>query len=126
MKKIIIKSKEFYKAILLSVMLFSAHIVLGDTVINVVPKGTKLESPLGSTKTLTGFMEKILELIVKIGTPVIILAIIYSGFLFVKAQGKPEELKTARNAILWTIIGALVILGAQAIGIAIKGTIDAF
>lgn len=122
MKKIIIKIEKFYRAAILMAFLFSSNIVLaGDPVFNV-----PLDSPLGTTKTLEAFFVKILELIVKIGYPIIVLAMIYSGFLFVKARGNSEELKTAREAILYTIVGALVILGAQAIGVAIKGTISAF
>ncbi len=60
---------------------------------------------------------------VTIGTPIAILAIIYSGFLFVSAQGKPEKLKDARIALLWTIVGVAVLLGAQLLATVIKGTI---
>jgi len=121
MKNAIIKIEKIYKVIILIIFALSANLAFGD---NSIVFGTKLDSPLGSTDSLWKFALKILDLIAKIGYPIIILALIYSGFLFVKAQGKPEELKTARNAILWTIVGALVILGAQAIGYAIKGTID--
>jgi len=122
MKKVIIKFKKIYKLFTIAIILCSVNVALAaDFVFD-----KKLDSPLGTTDTIWKFALKILDLIAKIGYPVIVLAIIYSGFLFVKAQGKPEEIKTARNAILWTIIGALVIIGAQAIGYAIKGTVDLF
>lgn len=51
--------------------------------------------------------------------------LIYVGFLFVKAQGKEEELRDARRALLWTVIGALILLGSQAIAMGIKATVEA-
>ena len=50
--------------------------------------------------------------------------LVYSGFLFVSAQGNPEKLATARKAIMWTIIGAVVVLGASVLASAIEGTVD--
>jgi hypothetical protein len=53
------------------------------------------------------------------------LAIIYCGFLFVFARGNSEKLTHAREALLWTIIGAAILLGALAIATMIQGTITA-
>jgi len=84
-----------------------------------------LDNPLGGgTPDIQSFISKILGIIADIGLPIAVLFIIYSGFLFVKAQGKPEEINKARSAFLWAVIGALVLLGAQAIGDAIGGTIN--
>ncbi len=84
----------------------------------------KIDNPL-KIGTLSDFISEILKIVVTIGTPIAILAIIYSGFLFVKAQGNETELAKAKEAFFWTIVGVLVLLGAQAIGIAIGGTITA-
>lgn len=84
---------------------------------------TKLENPITSL-TLQDFIIKILGVVIKIGYPVAILFIIYSGFLFVKARGNPEELKKAKSTFLWTIIGTAVLLGAQVLALAIGGTIQ--
>jgi hypothetical protein len=51
------------------------------------------------------------------------LAIIYCGFLFVKAIGKPEEIKKAKDALLYTVIGAAILLGAWTIAQLISDTI---
>ncbi len=83
----------------------------------------KLENPIDAD-TFKELVEAILKVVVTIGTPIAILAIIYSGFLFVSAQGKPEKLKDARIALLWTIVGVAVLLGAQLLATVIKGTIE--
>jgi len=73
--------------------------------------------------TLAQFLVALLDVIIQLAFPVIVLAVIYTGFLFVKAQGKPEGLTTAKNALLWTLIGAMLILGAFVLSEAICGTI---
>ncbi|MFA5838389.1 MAG: TrbC/VirB2 family protein [Candidatus Paceibacterota bacterium] len=85
-----------------------------------------LKNPLGNTNTLPDLIQKILKDIVNpIGAVVIVFFIIYTGFLFVKAQGKPEEITKVKEILLYVIIGAAIILGANLIALAIKGTINA-
>lgn len=50
--------------------------------------------------------------------------IMWTGFLFVKAQGNPEELKKARQSFVNAIIGMAIILGAWAIATVIANTIN--
>jgi len=91
--------------------------VLGDA-------GGGLENPL-EIGTLMGFVEKILNIVVTIGIPIIAIFIIYSGFLFVKAQGNEAELKKAKDTFLYTIVGAAIVLGSWIFAQAIAGTINA-
>jgi hypothetical protein len=56
--------------------------------------------------------------------PIIVLMIIYAGFLFVTAQGDPQKLSKAKKAFLWAIIGAVIILGARLLAAAIAQTIS--
>lgn len=82
----------------------------------------KLQNPL-NIENIEDFLSSILKAVVNIATPIIVLMIIYSGFLFVKAQGNPEELNTAKKTLMWVIIGAIIILGAAVLQKAISGTI---
>ncbi len=82
-----------------------------------------LENPI-SSNSLSDFLAKFLGILVQVGFPIIVLAIIYTGFLFVKAQGNPEELQTAKRAFLWTVVGAIILLGASAISVLIQGTVN--
>ena len=84
-----------------------------------------IENPLGSNiKDLPTFIEAILNIVLVIGVPIVTLAIIYSGFLFVKARGNEEELTKAKKTFIATLIGAALLLGAFVIANAIKGTVD--
>jgi len=84
---------------------------------------TTLESPLGGVSNLNNLIEKILEVVVQIGTPIAVLFIIYAGFLFVTAQGNETKITKAKNAFTWAIIGTAVLLGAWVLAVAIEGTI---
>lgn len=53
-----------------------------------------------------------------------VLFIVYAGFKFVLARGKPEELKKARDNFLWTIIGIAIFLGAWLLASVIKNTVN--
>ncbi len=73
---------------------------------------------------LYDFLVKILNAAVYILFPFIVLMIVYTGFLFVTAQGNATKITQAREALVWTVVGALVVLGAKAIALAIEATVE--
>jgi hypothetical protein len=81
-----------------------------------------LENPLNAD-SLVEFVAQVLKLVYQVGLPVVIIMIVYAGFLYVKARGNPGEIQSAHNALRWTLIGAAIILGASVIAVAIEGTI---
>ena len=84
----------------------------------------KIENPLNTKiTTFSDFVETILNIVLTVGVPIVALAIIYCGFLFVKAQGKSEEIKKAKAALMYTIIGAALLLGAWVLAKAIGATV---
>jgi hypothetical protein len=80
-----------------------------------------LKSGLG---TVAGFTEAFLKAVVFIMFPIAVVFVIYSGFLFVAAQGNSDELAKAKRNFFWTVIGVGLLLGAWALAVLIKGTID--
>lgn len=96
----------------------------GDTVGAPGSNAGGLTNPLGFS-TIPEFLTAILGLVIKIGGIVIVLMLVYIGFLFVTAQGREEKIKEAREALMWTVIGALILLGAQAIQLGIQATVSA-
>ena len=85
--------------------------------------GSLITNPLGGIKKISDLVTKILEIVVQIGLPLIALAIVYTGVLFVNARGNESELTQAKTTLFWTVIGAAVILGAFVIQVTIEGTI---
>ena len=86
--------------------------------------GGGVPSPLDShIQTIPQLVDAILKVVVDVGLPIIVLAIVYVGFLFVKARGNKDELTTAKSAFVTVIIGAAIVLGAAVIKGAIETTI---
>jgi len=78
-----------------------------------------LTNPLESN-TFAELIANIAKIVAEVGLPIAAIAIIYAGFLFVTARGNEEQIKTAKKAFFWAIIGTALLLGAWAIATAIK------
>lgn len=109
----------------LAVMPFVSYAQFGqpDQPGQLCPPG-QICNPLKGVGSLTGFLQVIIEnIILPIGSIVVVIMIIYSGFLFVVARGNTSKLEIARRNFLYVVIGAAVLLGAWVISAAISGTI---
>lgn len=84
----------------------------------------QITNPLGQNGTLFAIFGRIMEGLVLLATPIVVLMVIYAGFLFVTAQGNVEKLTTAKRAITYALIGAVILIGAEAIAIFIQNTVD--
>ena len=85
--------------------------------------GATIVNPL-NVSTLQDLLGKVLDAFVQLGTIVLTLALIWCGFLFVAARGNEEKIRSARTALMWTIIGGLIILGAKGIQTVITQTVS--
>ena len=94
---------------------------------NPPPIDIKITSPLGGNPAPTSIpalLEKIIsEALLPIGAVVVVVMIIYAGFLYVTARGKPEDIKKAHDALLYAAIGAGILLGARVLAGAIQATV---
>jgi hypothetical protein len=66
----------------------------------------------------------VLNVIAEIGAIVGVLFIIWSGFLFIKAQGNVTEIQRAKRTFYTTIVGLAILLGATVITKIIFNTIQ--
>lgn len=82
-----------------------------------------LQNPT-SYSTIMDFVQAILQVVLKIGIPVAAMFIIYSGFLFVKAQGNEQELTEAKKAFTYAVIGTAILLGSWLLAQGIASTIN--
>jgi hypothetical protein len=87
---------------------------------------TKIVNPLGQNgpQTIPDFIKLVINIVLVVGIPIVALAIIYTGFLFVGAQGNPEKITKAKKALLYTLIGGALLLGAFVIAQAIGATVE--
>lgn len=85
--------------------------------------GQVLKNPL-KFDSLPALLDAVLKAVVDIGAIVLIFMLVWCGFLFVSAQGNPEKISSARSALIWTLIGGLILLGAEAISKVIEATVQ--
>lgn len=80
--------------------------------------GFTLENPIDS-EDFAAIVKKIAELIVKIALPILVVMIIWAGAQFVFAQGNETKLSAAKKTLWYSLIGALLVVGAFAIATAV-------
>ena len=116
--------RNWQKLILAAYTFFVPLYKLYAETIGTEAPGGRIVDPLGERyKSIPALIQTILEGVLKIGIPIVALAVVYCGFLFVFARGKPEELKKAKDALLWTLVGAAILLGSWAIAKMISATV---
>ncbi len=74
----------------------------------------KIENPL-EAESFEELVDNIINFIFIIGFAIAPIMILIAGFMFVTGGGNPEQIKTAKNIILWTVIGLVIILCAKGI-----------
>jgi TRAP-type C4-dicarboxylate transport system permease small subunit len=124
-----LKKIKFYSVFLVAVVCFS---VLSFPYVSLAIPGpddsatnrVEIKNPIASN-TLQEFVADILNIVVTVSMPFLVVMIIYAGFTYVNAQGNPAKIQAAHQMILWTLVGAGIILGAFIIARAIEGTINA-
>ena len=90
-----------------------------------------LENPLifGREDDSNGVAEllvAILNIVQIIAVPILVFFVIYAGFIYVTARGNPETIQKANKALVYALIGAVIVLGAQAISTILQSTVTGF
>lgn len=88
-------------------------------------QGGSFPNPLGVGTSLSALLMDILNLVMRLGTVAIILMLVVVGFMYVTARGNPGAITKAHNALMWTVVGALVLLGSAALAQGICATVVA-
>jgi hypothetical protein len=101
--------------------MLSAHVATGVQYPNPLNPGGE-----GEITTIPAFLALVLNGLSLLLMPLVVIFIIYAGYLFVTAQGEEGKIQKARSALLWTIIGAGVILGAQIMARILQDTLTEF
>jgi hypothetical protein len=83
-----------------------------------------IANPVRGFSTIDGIIAALLEIVQIIATPIVAVMLIYAGFLFATARGDTAKLKKAKETLLYVVIGAAIILGAEVIARAIEGTVE--
>ncbi|MEN9622244.1 MAG: hypothetical protein RLZZ67_678 [Candidatus Parcubacteria bacterium] len=87
------------------------------------PVMATLQNPL-KVSSLGDLYKSILKIVVEIGYVLVALFLLLAGFKFVTAQGSESKLEDAKKTFYYTIIGALIVIGAQTIFAILRGVIS--
>lgn len=68
----------------------------------------------------------ILEAVIIMSTPVVVFLLILAGFKYVTARGNPEQIQEASKALLYGVIGGVVIIASVAILTIIEDVVSQF
>ena len=121
----LIKHRSAKLGFLLGSFLLSTVVPLMTYAQGPTTNSVRLNNPLRVT-SITGLLEALLSIVIVLATPIIVFFIIYSGFLYVTAQGNPEQIKQASRSLTYAIIGGVIIIGAMAIATIVKNLVAAF
>ncbi len=82
----------------------------------------EIENPI-SINSIPELIQKVFEGLLKIGIPLLVVMIVYSGWLYLFARGNPGEIKKAHDMFLYTLIGGAILLAAWALAQLIHSTL---
>jgi type II secretory pathway component PulF len=88
-------------------------------------QSNELVNPI-TVPTFEAFLISLVAGVQIILVPIIVVFIIYAGFMYVTARGNPEAITRANKALLYAIIGGVIVAGAQAIIAIVSDTADSF
>ncbi|MAF20854.1 MAG: hypothetical protein CMI55_04225 [Parcubacteria group bacterium] len=76
-------------------------------------KAASIDNPLDPTDDFATLVSALVTWVVNILTVVVVIMVIWAGFMFVKAGGNEEQLAQAKKNLAWTFVGLVVILIGQ-------------
>ncbi len=65
--------------------------------------------------TFCGVVRGIANFVTATGIPVLVVAIVINGFMFISAQGNEQKLSNAKKTFYWIVVGTAIIMGAMVI-----------
>ncbi|MFH0928177.1 MAG: pilin [bacterium] len=92
-------------AFVLGVIIFSGPIV----------QAAPLPNPLGSANDIPGLIGRIINVILSLVGTGALLMFVYGGARYIFSRGEAEEVGTAKNILVWSALGLIVIFVAYAI-----------
>lgn len=98
-----------------AILLFDTHVASAQIV--------QIKPPLAGVTTLDQLVEKLINIAFQITLPIAALAIMYSGFQFITAQGDKGKVTAAKDNFYNTCIGVAILLGSVAIISIIRETL---
>jgi hypothetical protein len=88
--------------------------------------GFQFPNPLGDRyTTIWALLDKIIDILMRVGLVVAVMYLIYSGFKLITAQGDSDAISDARKSLWHTVIGIIILLSIRLILTLIQNTLEA-
>ena len=84
----------------------------------------QLTNPLKNIGSIDELLVEILNILVILMIPIIIFFIILAGFKYVTARGNASQVEEATRALMYAVIGGVLVVGASAISVIIKNVVE--
>lgn len=97
--------------------------VFGPLALPAITFAQSVQNPLAA-QSITDLFRAIIEVIMVFAVPVIVFFIIYAGFIYVTARGDTGKIQKAHMALLYAVIGGVIIIGANVLIDVVAGTVD--
>ncbi len=117
-------------ALLLQILLIPG-IVLGQSQGTTPGNGNQplkidIQNPLtsGNSDFMSLLTTILNDIVMPIAAVAVVFWIIWAGFTYLMAQGKPAEIEKAHKRLLWSLVGAGILLGAGAISLVVQNTVQ--
>lgn len=88
---------------------------------NGVGGGASFPNPINKAN-INAILTALLDFLTAVGAVLAVLFTVYAGFLFVTARGNEGQLDKAKQTLFWTLVGAVIVLGAFALAEVIENT----
>lgn len=101
--------------------LLAASLLLTAPVVFAQGTTVTLPNPLGSgIGSISALLNMIIDGLIIFAAPVVVLVVIYAGYLLLTTSEDPDRVTQAKNTILYAVVGYGIILIAKGIGLIIQ------
>ncbi len=74
-----------------------------------------LPNPLGPGSNIFTFIDRFLDLLFTFGLPLAVIMILWSALQFLTSGGNPQKIQSAKNTLLYTMVGFGILLLSKGI-----------
>ena len=117
------KKLKFFFTILISLSLIGAIYPLSIQADDASVFSLDVKSPL-QYHNLMELANSIVNILVWVAFAVLTISILYAGFMFIGSGGDTTKIKKAKDALVYTLVGLLIILFSKFIIAIIKGVFN--
>lgn len=72
-------------------------------------RGFTIPNPL-QAQSLTDLLNKIIDFLIVIAAPILVIMVLWAGFLYLTSGGDPTKVQTANKTLMWAAVGFAIIL----------------